>query len=104
MDRTTHLAGLDNGNGLNGLIASALRHILHGVDNVHSLDNITEDDLNVSRSQTMQHHTHVLAIEPRSLDGTDKKLESAELRPFEQKVYLRAVGVTSGVGHGYDLA
>ena len=46
--RSTYLARLDNGDRLRRLVASALRDVLHGVDNVHALDDVTEDDLDIS--------------------------------------------------------
>jgi hypothetical protein len=53
-----------------GAVAGA--HLLDGLDDVHALDDLAEDD--------------VLAVEPRGRDGADEE--------------LGAVGVGPGVGHG----
>jgi hypothetical protein len=35
-------------NSLDGPVSSSLRNLLDGVDDIHSFDNITEDDLNIA--------------------------------------------------------
>lgn len=65
------LARSSNGNRLSGFVARGL-DIFHGVDNVHTLKNMSKDDVSV--------------IEPRSLDSANEELAS--------------VGVTASVSHG----
>lgn len=60
-----HLSGLGDGDGLGGLVAPALWHILHQGHNVHSLEDVAEND--------------VLAVQPRCLDGADEELDGVSL-------------------------
>ena len=71
--REAHLELSAVGDGDGGLGLSRVRSVgLDGLDEVHSLDDLSEDD--------------VLTVQPGSLDGGDEE--------------LRSVGVLSGVGHG----
>lgn len=56
----THLARSSNGNVLGGTVLAALGNVLDSVNNVHALEDGTEDD--------------VAAVEPRGLDGADEEL------------------------------
>ncbi len=70
-DRYLELAAVGDDNlGPGGAAVRAER--LHGLDDLHALDNAAEDD--------------VLAVEPRGLDGAEEE--------------LRAVGAGASVGHG----
>lgn len=72
--RDLELATLGNLDGLLRLVASTLRKVLNLVDDVVTLEDLTEDN--------------VTAIEPGCDGGGDEE--------------LRAVGVLAGVGHAWE--
>lgn len=98
IDRWTDLARSSNGNRLNGLVTSRGLDIFHGVDNVHTLKNMSKDDLSGNQKSEqnsifrqkkglgLNGKTNVSVIEPRSLDSANEELAS--------------VGVTASVSHG----
>lgn len=70
----THLSRVGDGDGLNGAVAGALLNVLDGVNNVHALEDVAEDN--------------VAAVEPAGLDSADEE--------------LGAVRVLAGVGHRWE--
>lgn len=94
IDRWTDLARSSNDNRLNRFVTSRGLDIFHGVDNVHTLKNMSKDDLSgnpkleqnsIFRQTVLNGKTNVSVIEPRSLDSANEELAS--------------VGVTASVGH-----
>lgn len=91
MKRKTYLSRVDDGDLFGRRVSSGLGNILDGPDNVHTLQNITEDDLEhrervcLLRAEIEVSQTYVSAVQPRRDGSGDEELGT--------------IGVFARVGH-----